>query len=136
MKKQKVKKKIYRSHTIRWQENYPEDTYKKFLFPARGCSFSYRKRNWHAYLSSISDSMNRQIDNSYLFFETEPDNDYDPNAIKINVGGEMYGTCGYVGKEFVEPVKAILDSCSQYRLEMLDESQAGKGTIDLVLIYQ
>lgn len=99
----------------------------------RGCAMRGRENMWHNFVSSIGDEQNREIDNSYLMLEEEPDNEYDPNAIMVICRGEMYGVAGYIGREYTGKVKEVLQKCSQYRLDMLNENQAGEREIWLAL---
>ena len=95
-----------------------------------------REDLWTGFLSSISDAMNRSIDNSYLSLEEEPSNRYDPNAVQVVCRGEFFGTMGYVGKEFATAVKEILAKCSAYRIDMIDESDVGQREVRLVLTWK
>lgn len=112
-----------------------EKNIQKYSFPCRGCTMQNRKEKWYGFLASIEDDLNRSIDNSYLTLEFEPTNKYDPNAIRVVVRGEIFGTAGYVGREFTGDVKSILDKCESYRLDMADEKEAGQGTITLILSW-
>ena len=49
----------------------------------RGCTTRGRDSVWSGFVSSVSDRMNREINNSYLTFEEEPSNAYDLNAIMV-----------------------------------------------------
>lgn len=74
-----------------------------------------------------------KYNNSYLIFEEEPNNEYDPNAIKVVVRGEFFGTVGYVGREFTGKVKENLKDCKKYRVDMIDEIEAGNKEIRLLM---
>ncbi|MBR4020309.1 MAG: HIRAN domain-containing protein [Firmicutes bacterium] len=95
-----------------------------------------RKNLWNGYTSSISGELNRNIDNSYLTLEEEPENPYDKNAIRVVCRGEFYGTVGYVGREYALQVKEILKTCQCYRVDMVDEAQAGEREVKLVLVWK
>ena len=99
----------------------------------RGCTMRNREKLWHNFVSSIADELNRSIDNSYLILEEEPNNEYDPNAIKVVVKGEFFGTVGYVGREFTGKVKKNLQDCKEYRLDMIDENEVGNKEIRLLM---
>ena len=104
---------------------------KKYEFECRGCSIGSRKQKWYNFVSSIR----QDSDNSYLEFEEEPDNQYDPNAVKVIVRGDFFGMAGYVGKEYTGDIKAILSDCSDYRVDMKDQKQAGCRSIWLVVSW-
>ena len=110
----------------------PTQTYE---FICRGCGYGNRSQNWYNYQSSISTELNRQIDNSYLTLEEEPDNPHDPNAVRVMVHGEFYGMAGYVGREFTTDVKQILEKCLSYRVDVRDEVEIGEFNIRLILTY-
>ena len=82
---------------------------KTYDFVARGCLRGNRGEAWEA--------LRRSGENSYLEFKAEPENEYDPNAIKILVRGEAYGMAGYVGREFTEQIKKIMSK--SYRIDIL-----------------
>lgn len=128
-----MKKNIKHRNILKYTEKNNSEL-KTYEFPCRGCTITRdREIQWHNYASSISGTTNQEIDNSYLFLEEEPSNKYDPNAIAVVVGGEFFGTMGYVGKEFTGEVKKILTSCSSYRLDMKDKSQLGEKAVELVM---
>lgn len=102
----------------------------------RGCTMKNRERIWHNFVSSIMGSRNREIDNSYLIFEEEPTNEYDPNAIKVIVKGEVFGVAGYVGKEYTVKIKEILNDCRLYHLDMIDEYEVGEREIRLIMQWE
>ncbi len=112
-----------------------EKTENRLEIVCRGCSMRGRESVWQGYVSSVSDPHNWAINNSYLSFEEEPKNRFDPNAVKVVCRGEFFGTAGYVGREFTGVVKELLSSCSGYRVEMLDTSEAGSGEIHLVVFW-
>ena len=114
---------------------YMDKRDKSFEFICRGCSMRNRHYIWESFVGSISDWLNRQINNSYLTFEEEPDNDYDPNAIMIVCRGEHFGTCGYVGKEYTLRIKEILKNCYKYRIDMVDETEVGNKEIRLIVSW-
>lgn len=99
----------------------------------RGCSMRNREELWGNFKSSIYNVYDREIDNSFLFFEEEPDNQYDPNAIMVVVKGEFFGTVGYVGKEYTASVKDVLNTCKEYRIDMVDEKEVGNREIRLLI---
>ncbi len=104
-------------------------------FVCRGCTMRNRENLWHGFLSSVTNVIDREFeDNSYFFFEEEPSNEYDSNAIKVLVGGEFFGLVGYVGREFTLEIKDILNRCNQYRIDMVDESVVEKEN-KLILTY-
>lgn len=107
-----------------------------FQFLCRGCVMRNRERLWHGFVSSISGIVNREMDNSYLTFEEEPDNAYDPNAIQVVCRGEFFGTVGYVGKEFTLQIKDVLYKCKGYRIDMVNENDAGSKEIPLLLTWK
>lgn len=108
---------------------------KTFRFACRGCAIRNRKYLWEGFVSSMADPWNRAHDNSYMELVEEPNNSYDPNAIKVVCRGEFFGTMGYVGKEFTSEVKKILDKCQSYRVDMLNEEEAGQREVFLVLTW-
>lgn len=101
----------------------------------RGCTMRGRDNIWQGFVSSIADTMNREIDNSYLVFKEEPSNQYDPNAIMVVCRGEFFGTVGYVGREYTGKVKELLEICKKYRVDMIDESEVGKSEIHLIVYW-
>lgn len=101
----------------------------------RGCSMQGRERIWESFVSSISGTLNRSINNSYLTFEEEPSNRYDPNAIKVVCRGEIFGAVGYVGREYTSVVKEILLNSEAYRIDMADEGEVGQKEIRLVVSW-
>lgn len=105
-------------------------------FICRGCTMRGRERIWDGYFSSIAELYNREIDNSYLTLEEEPDNKYDPNAIMVVCRGEFFGTVGYVGREYTAEVKKILDDCDSYRVDMADENEIGNKEMTLTLTWK
>jgi hypothetical protein len=126
----------YKKHTniLPYPEKYGENV-STFDFICRGCTMRNREEKWAEYASSIYMTYNQEIDNSYLTFEEEPDNPYDPNAIQVVVRGEIFGTAGYVGREYTGKVKKILAKCSLYRIDMRDLDDCGKREIPLVMSY-
>ena len=104
-----------------------------FEIICRGCSLRNRPTVLGGYISSISNTHNRLIDNSYLTFKEEPDNKFAPNAILVVVRGEVFGTIGYVGKEFTAKVKDVLNKCSNCRIDMVDKEELGKKEVRLVV---
>lgn len=96
----------------------------------RGCNMKGRELIWESFVSSISF---RNLDNSYLTLEEELDNKYDPNAVMVVVRGEMFGMAGYIGKEFTNQIKGILNDCKEYRLDMKDKKECGKSKIKVIL---
>lgn len=111
--------------------------YNYFKFVCRGCTMmERRKTTWNGFVASMSnDQINQKRDNSYLTLEEEPGNAHDPNAIQIVCRGEVFGTMGYVGREFTLPVKDILSKCKSYRVDMADWKQAGQKEISLILTW-
>lgn len=70
-----------------------------FEFLCRWCTINRgRKSVWNGYKASNYGNQ----ENSYLQLVGEPENENDPNAIKVMIRGEMFGLGGYVGKEFIE----------------------------------
>lgn len=106
-----------------------------FEFECRGCQMRGRDNLWEGFVSSINNNGYMQYDNSYLVFEEEPNNEYDPNAIKVVVRGEFFGTVGYVGKEYTKNVKEILNKAKFYRIDMKFESDYFKPSIPLVISW-
>lgn len=82
-----------------------------------------RERLWHNFASSIADAWNRSIDNSYLIFEEEPNNPYNPNAIMIVCRGEFFGTVGYVGREWT-------------LIDVINVKDIGKKEISLMISWK
>lgn len=93
----------------------------------RGCTIGKRKGLWDFFKSSnyIFQS------NTYMIFEPEPTNVHDPNAVKIVFKGEIFGTAGYVGKEFTAEVKEIIKQASNYTIDLVDERQIGYREVAL-----
>lgn len=108
-----------------------EEKAKKFShtteITCRGCTIGDRKYLWYGLKSSNIDSEN----NTFLTFEPEPDNRYDSNAVKVVCRGELFGTAGYVGKEFTTEVKEIIDQAKSYVIELADDRQLGRKEITL-----
>ena len=102
----------------------------------RGCAMRGRDDIWYDFVASIAGRIDREIDNSYLAFEEEPSNQYDPNAIMIVCKGEFFGTVGYVGREYTGTVKEILESCNSYRIDMKNEDDAGQREIWLQVSWR
>lgn len=125
-------------HTNMLQPNpgLNQDGYGYFQFICRGCTMRGREDIWTGFRSSIWDSLNRDQDNSYITLEEEPSNPYDPNAIQVVCRGEFFGTMGYVGREFTLPIKEILGNCKSYRVDMVDEEEAGQREVRLVLTWK
>lgn len=113
-----------------FKEAYENGEIESAEFTCRGCAFRNRANVLNNYIASISSDINFKSNNSYLFFETEPDNKYDDKAIMIVCGGEIFGTVGYVGREFIDEVHKILDSCDEYRIEF---NPADIGTNDMTM---
>lgn len=113
--------------------NQPEFNY--FTFICRGCMMHERDIKWNNFMSSIGQDYNRNIDNSYLTFEEEPDNRNDPDAIGVLCRGEEFGTMGYVGREFTGQIKEILNKCKFYRIDMVDESRGVSRETELIVTW-
>lgn len=96
----------------------------------RGCNMKGRELIWKSFVSSISF---KEQENSYLTLEEELDNKYDPNAVRVVVRGEIFGMAGYIGKEFTNQIKGILNDCKEYRLDMKDKKECGKSKIKVIL---
>lgn len=93
----------------------------------RGCTIGDRKHLWYGLKTSNADTDG----NTYLTFEPEPTNPHDSNAVKVVFRGELFGTAGYVGKEYTAEVKEILASSDKYVIELDDEKQIGNREITL-----
>lgn len=104
-----------------------------YEFTCRGCSIRNREEVWQGYVASISDTLNKKNDNSFLTLEEEPSNEHDPNAIMVVCRGEYFGTCGYVGKEYTGEIKKILSECKQYRVDIKNENNVGDREICLLI---
>ena len=98
-------------------------------FVYRGCAIRNRQDKWFGFVSSIKIGE----DNSYLIFEEEPSNRYDPNAIMVVCRGEFFGTMGYVGREYTGRIKEILEKCKAYHIDMIDENEKGEKEIKLLI---
>ena len=127
---------VKHSNMLRPNPGLNQEGYEYFQFVCRGCTMRGREDIWTGFVSSIWDDLNRSIDNSYLSLEEEPTNRYDPNAVQVVCRGEYFGTAGYVGKEFAPAVKEILAKCSAYRVDMVDEAEAGNREVRLVLTWK
>lgn len=112
------------------------DLIDSFEFIVRGCTMHGRELIWQSYIGSIAGEYDRKHDNSYMIFEDEPDNEHDPNAIKIVIKGEHFGTAGYVGKEFTQKIKAILAKTKRYRIDLMYENEIGQREMHLVMRYE
>ena len=110
-------------------------TCKTIYFVCRGGNFHPRNMLWRSYLGSIEDVQNYATDNSYLTLVEEPNNPVDKNAIKVVVRGEIYGLVGYVGKEYTQEVKNILNTCTSYRVDMVERNFSEEREIKLVLSW-
>lgn len=115
-----------------FKESNELGTLQKYEFVCRGNNIGRRKELLYSFLSSISSDINFSINNSYLFFETEPNNPHDSNAIAILCGGEIFGTIGYVGKDYTKDIKQILDNSKSYKIEF-SEDDIGKDSIFMTL---
>lgn len=99
----------------------------------RGCTITQTREDiWRGFCSSNSVHF---PDNSYMTLEEEPENPYDPNAVMVVCRGEFFGTMGYVGREFTEKVKTVLEECASYRLDIIDENDVGRREITLLLTW-
>lgn len=87
-------------------------------FVCRGCTMRDRDLVWESFFSSIGAQIDREHDNSYLTLEEEPSNPYDPDAVMVVSRGEIFGTVGYVGREYTGKVKEILGKCKLYRVDV------------------
>lgn len=116
----------------------PDNKFEQLQFVCRGCTMmQYRKDIWHGWNGSmVGDPLNSSIDNSYFTLEEEPDNAYDPNAIQVVCRGEFFGTAGYVGKEYTAQVKKVLDECTAYRIDVLNNDEIGQKEVTLVLSWK
>lgn len=94
----------------------------------RGSWVGRREEKLHSFLSSCQHGKD---DNSYLFFEDEPTNEYDPNAIMIVSGGEIFGTVGYVAREQTIDIKKILKKAYAYRIDIINENEIGSKNLRL-----
>lgn len=128
-------KTIKHSNMLQPNPGLNKDGYNYFHFVCRGCSFQNRQRIWNGFCSSITGKVNKEIDNSYITLEEEPNNEYDPNAVMVVCRGEFFGTMGYVGKEYTEKIKKILNECTSYRIDMVDEKEAGQSQINVVMTW-
>lgn len=104
-----------------------------FKFQCRGCTIGNRELLWNNYINSIIGW--GEEDNSYFIFEDEPENKFDPNAIKVVVRGEFFGTAGYVGREYTAEVKQILQKCSLYRIDIFS-GKPGDREITLMVRWK
>lgn len=129
-------KTIKHENTLSFAALKENEGYEQLQFLCRGCTMRNREELWYGFLSSISGEMNRVRDNSYLTFEEEPGNTHDPNAVMVVCRGEFFGTVGYVGREFTLQVKEILGKCKAYRIDMVNEEDAGEREIPLVLTWK
>lgn len=118
--------------TVRkWWNTVPKPTVKekKTKFLCRGCTIGNRKSLWYAFKNS-----NYELpDNTYMIFEPEPTNIHDPNAVKIVFKGEVFGTAGYVGKEYTAEIKEIIAKAAHYTIELADKKQIGSREISLIV---
>lgn len=119
-------------HTVlKWWNTVPKPTVKekKTKFLCRGCTIGNRKSLWYAFKNS-----NYELpDNTYMIFEPEPTNIHDPNAVKIVFKGEVFGTAGYVGKEYTAEIKEIIAKAAHYTIELADKKQIGSREISLIV---
>ena len=134
--KQNYGKRIKHENILNPNPGPNKEGYNYMPFVARGCSMTYRKQLWYNFTSSIVARWDRENDNSYITFEEEPGNPYDPNAIMLMCRGEFFGTMGYVGKEHTTSIKEILATCEKYRVDMIDEENAGDSVIPLLLTWK
>lgn len=119
-------------HTVlKWWNTVPTPKVKENItkIVCRGCTIGDRKALWYSFKSSNADFPN----NTYMIFEPEPTNVHDPNAVKIVFKGEMFGTAGYVGKEFTAQVKEIIAQAAKYTIELADEKQIGSRELSLIV---
>lgn len=119
-------------HTVlKWWNTVPtpkvEENTTKIV--CRGCTIGDRKDLWYGFKSSNTDFPN----NTYMIFEPEPTNVHDPNAVKVVFKGEMFGTAGYVGKEFTSEVKTIIVNSAKYTIGLADETQIGSRELSLIV---
>lgn len=129
-------KTIKHSNMLQPNPGFDCEGFHYFHFVCRGCTMMRNRVDvWNGFASSIWDDFNREIDNSYLSLEEEPNNRYDPNAIMVVCRGEFFGTVGYVGKEFTTDVKNILSKSIAYRVDVVDENEIGNREVTLVLTW-
>ena len=114
-----------------YQKQYENESVLTTTFLCRGYTMKGREDIWRGYHSSIIS----EPDNSYFFFEEEPNNPHDPDAIKVVCGGEMFGAAGYVGREFTKTIKNILKISESYRIDIIGPFDASKKEQKLRLTY-
>jgi len=127
---------IKHNNMLRPNPGINQNGYNYYKFICRGCSMNKRRYRWIEFTNSISSFFNKELDNSYLTFEEEPENKYDSNAIRVVCRGEMFGELGYVGREFTLDVKKILKECISYRIDMLNICEAGQNEIPLIITWK
>lgn len=130
-----MEKTIKHENILKSKPGAEEPGYNYYQFVCQGCEMENRKDIWNGFVSSISSVNDGKMDNSYLTLVEEPNNSGDQNAIMVVCCGEFSGTVGYVGKEYIQEVKKILDECISYRLDMIDE-EVGEQEVNLMLTWQ
>lgn len=102
-------------------------------FVCRGCTMRDRDLVWESFFSSIGGQIDREHDNSCLTLEEEPSNHYDPDAVMVVSRGEIFGTVGYVGREYTGKVKEILGKCKLYRVDVANPEEGIDREMRLLL---
>lgn len=113
-----------------FKEYYEEDRVSCLHFQCVGNQFSSRKDVLNSYLSSISNMFDYNNNNSYLMFETGY-----TTGIAIMCGGEIFGTIGFVDKEHEKEILDILQNCTEYRVDLVNDKDVGKDVIEMDLFY-
>lgn len=126
-------KTIKHRNILRLKEISDTDNILESEFVCRGCTMRDRDLIWHSFFGSIGSQLDRENDNSYLTLEEEPMNPYDPDAVMVVCRGEIFGTVGYVGREYTGKVKEILGKCDLYRVDLVDSDSRVDREMQLLL---
>ena len=98
--------------------------------PLRWGKSQQKKERYESYLSSYLNTVGDR-DNSWLTLVKEDDNPYDRNAVRVMSKGEVFGDVGYIGKEYAERVRAIIDEADKYYVVGNDDALYNQATIEI-----
>ena len=126
-------KNIKHKNVLRFKQISLTEDIQAIEFVCRGCTMRDRDLVWESFFSSIGGQIDREHDNSYLTLEEEPSNPYDPDAVMVVSRGEIFGTVGYVGREYTGKVKEILGKCKLYRVDVANPEEGSDRDMRLLL---
>ena len=126
-------KNIKHKNVLRFKQISLTEDIQAIEFVCRGCTMRDRDLGWESFFSSIGGQIDREHDNSCLTLEEEPSNPYDPDAVMVVSRGEIFGTVGYVGREYTGKVKEILGKCKLYRVDVANPEEGIDREMRLLL---